>query len=175
MNKNGIVKYMTITVTVLYLLIGSIGCFRIFFFNHVETAQQRTMYLANHLQTGFSETNEQLMKKNGNYKEWILRGLQVVDISRARWGGIIIKTKDFTIKDQGEDACLVITKDGSTYIFTDHMKRLESYDVSYDNSTSYASQKMVRKVKREWNAQLDQIGHRMNFQFNFTPWMDFIW
>ena len=69
MKKGGIVKYMAITVAVLYLLIGGIGCFRIFFFNHVETAQQRTKYLATHLRTGFPETNERLMKENGNYKE----------------------------------------------------------------------------------------------------------
>ena len=170
---------MIIVVIVLcgVLAIGVDGCTHLFMFNYVETAKQRTKYLATHLLTGYPKTNEQLMEENGHFKQAKVRGREFINISESICDGLIIKTKDYEIYYTRDDTCNVITPDGTIYTFNDKMTKLESYGIRPDGSTgpSYASQKMVRKVKREWNARLDQIGHRMNFQFNFTPWMDFIW
>lgn len=175
---HGIDRVLMIIVVIVLcgvLAIGVDGCTHLFMFNHVETAKQRTEYLATHLLTGYPRTNDQLMKENGHFKHAKMKGLDIICPTLASCPGLIIKTKDYTILYELNDFCTVTDSEGTLYTFNDKMTKLESYGIRPDGSTgpSYASQKMVRKVKREWNARLDQIGHRMNFQFNFMPWKDF--
>lgn len=157
-------RYVLIIGIGLLILIGMIGCMRIFFFNHVETVQQRTSYLSTHLLTGYPKTNEQLLEENGHFKQAEMKGLDVICPTLASCPGLIIKTKDYTILYKRNGFCAVTDLKGMTYTFDDQMTALDG-----------CSKRTTRKIKREWNARLDQIGHRMNFQFNFTPWMDFIW
>lgn len=140
---------------------GAISSERIVRFNHVETAPQRTEYLATHLLTGYPKTNEQLMEENGHFKHAKMKGLDVICFTLASCPGLIIKTKDYTILYMLNDYCTVTDSEGTTYMFNDQMTELGG-----------CSKKTQRKVMREWNARLDQIGHRMNFQFNLMPWKD---
>lgn len=155
-------RYVLIIGIGLLILIGMIGCMRIFFFNHVETVQQRTSYLSTHLLTGYPKTNEQLMEENGHFKQAEMKGLDVICPTLASCPGLIIKTKDYTILYKRNGFCAVTDLKGMTYTFDDQMTALDG-----------CSKRTTRKIKREWNARLDQIGHRMNFQFNLMPWKDF--
>lgn len=141
---------------------GAISSERIVRFNHVETAPQRTEYLATHLLTGYPKTNEQLMEENGHFKHAKMKGLDVICFTLASCPGLIIKTKDYTILYKRNGFCAVTDLKGMTYTFDDQMTALDG-----------CSKRTTRKIKREWNARLDQIGHRMNFQFNLMPWKDF--
>lgn len=154
-------RYVLIIGIGLLILIGMIGCMRIFFFNHVETVQQRTSYLSTHLLTGYPKTNEQLLEENGHFKQAEMKGLDVICPTLASCPGLIIKTKDYTILYKRNGFCAVTDLKGMTYTFDDQMTALDG-----------CSKRTTRKIKREWNARLDQIGHRMNFQFNFMPWRD---
>ena len=155
-------RYVLIIGIGLLILIGMIGCMRIFFFNHVETVQQRTSYLSTHLLTGYPKTNEQLLEENGHFKQAEMKGLDVICPTLASCPGLIIKTKDYTILYKRNGFCAVTDSKGMTYTFDDQMTALDG-----------CSRRTTRKIKREWNARLDQIGHRMNFQFNLMPWKDF--
>lgn len=155
-------RYVLIIGIGLLILIGMIGCMRIFFFNHVETVQQRTSYLSTHLLTGYPKTNEQLLEENGHFKQAEMKGLDVICPTLASCPGLIIKTKDYTILYKRNGFCAVTDLKGMTYTFDDQMTALDG-----------CSKRTTRKIKREWNARLDQIGHRMNFQFNLMPWKDF--
>ena len=154
-------RYVLIIGIGLLILIGMIGCMRIFFFNHVETVQQRTSYLSTHLLTGYPKTNEQLLEENGHFKQAEMKGLDVICPTLASCPGLIIKTKDYTILYKRNGFCAVTDLKGMTYTFDDQMTALDG-----------CSKRTTRKIKREWNARLDQIGHRMNFQFNLMPWRD---
>lgn len=154
-------RYVLIIGIGLLILIGMIGCMRIFFFNHVETVQQRTSYLSTHLLTGYPKTNEQLLEENGHFKQAEMKGLDVICPTLASCPGLIIKTKDYTILYKRNGFCAVTDLKGMTYTFDDQMTALDG-----------CSKRTTRKIKREWNARLDQIGHRMNFQFNLMPWKD---
>lgn len=155
-------RYVLIIGIGLLILIGMIGCMRIFFFNHVETVQQRTSYLSTHLLTGYPKTNEQLLEENGHFKQAEMKGLDVICPTLASCPGLIIKTKDYTILYKRNGFCAVTDLKGMTYTFDDQMTALDG-----------CSKRTTRKIKREWNARLDQIGHRTNFQFNLMPWKDF--
>lgn len=155
-------RYVLIIGIGLLILIGMIGCMRIFFFNHVETVQQRTSYLSTHLLTGYPKTNEQLLEENGHFKQAEMKGLDVICPTLASCPGLIIKTKDYTILYKRNGFCAVTDLKGMTYTFDDQMTALDG-----------CSKRTTRKIKREWNARLDQIGHRMNFQFNLMPWKNF--
>ena len=155
-------RYVLIIGIGLLILIGMIGCMRIFFFNHVETVQQRTSYLSTHLLTGYPKTNEQLLEENGHFKQAEMKGLDVICPTLASCPGLIIKTKDYTILYKRNGFCAVTDLKGMTYTFDDQMTALDG-----------CSKRTTRKIKREWNARLDQIGYRMNFQFNLMPWKDF--
>ena len=102
------------------------------------------------------------MEENGHFKHAKMKGLDVICPTLASCPGLIIKTKDYTILYMLNDYCTVTDSEGTTYMFNDQMTELGG-----------CSKKTQRKVMREWNARLDQIGHRMNFQFNLMPWKDF--
>lgn len=161
---HGIDRVLMIIVVIVLcgvLAIGVDGCTHLFMFNYVETAKQRTKYLATHLLTGYPKTNEQLLEENGHFKQAEMKGLDVICPTLASCPGLIIKTKDYTILYKRNGFCAVTDSKGVTYTFDDQMTALDG-----------CSKKKTRKIKREWNARLDQIGHRMNFQFNLMPWRD---